>query len=176
MCFPAASSRRCRRCRGHWQRPTDLKIFHLEDIGPHYARTLRALARAILPPSRHGSASSATRDSFVRLWEYYLCYCEGGFTERQLGTVQMTAERELRGFGDASASQLLQVLHLVTPRILRPRLPVRKLIPSVDATGGTTPGAGFQRARACRTRHSARPTLLPAMHPHCVVVEVRHAV
>jgi len=28
-------------------------------------------------------------DSFVRLWEYYLCYCEGGFLERQLGTVQM---------------------------------------------------------------------------------------
>jgi cyclopropane-fatty-acyl-phospholipid synthase len=25
----------------------------------------------------------------VRLWEYHLCYCEGGFVERQLGTVQM---------------------------------------------------------------------------------------
>jgi cyclopropane-fatty-acyl-phospholipid synthase len=28
-------------------------------------------------------------DSFMRLWEFYLCYCEGGFFERQLGTVQM---------------------------------------------------------------------------------------
>jgi cyclopropane-fatty-acyl-phospholipid synthase len=28
-------------------------------------------------------------DSFVRLWEYYLCYCEGGFEERQLGDVQL---------------------------------------------------------------------------------------
>ncbi len=28
-------------------------------------------------------------ESFVRLWEYYLCYCEGGFIERQLGTVQV---------------------------------------------------------------------------------------
>ena len=28
-------------------------------------------------------------DSFVRLWEFYLCYCEGGFAERQLGAVQM---------------------------------------------------------------------------------------
>jgi cyclopropane-fatty-acyl-phospholipid synthase len=28
-------------------------------------------------------------DRFVRLWEYYLCYCEGGFTERQIGSVQM---------------------------------------------------------------------------------------
>jgi cyclopropane-fatty-acyl-phospholipid synthase len=23
------------------------------------------------------------------MWEYYLCYCEGGFLERQLGDVQM---------------------------------------------------------------------------------------
>jgi cyclopropane-fatty-acyl-phospholipid synthase len=23
------------------------------------------------------------------MWEYYLCYCEGGFTERDIGTVQM---------------------------------------------------------------------------------------
>jgi cyclopropane-fatty-acyl-phospholipid synthase len=28
-------------------------------------------------------------DSFIRLWEYYLCYCEGGFAERQLGDVQL---------------------------------------------------------------------------------------
>jgi len=28
-------------------------------------------------------------ENFVRMWEYYLCYCEGGFEERQLGDVQM---------------------------------------------------------------------------------------
>jgi cyclopropane-fatty-acyl-phospholipid synthase len=28
-------------------------------------------------------------ESFVRMWEYYLCYCKGGFEERQLGNVQM---------------------------------------------------------------------------------------
>ncbi len=28
-------------------------------------------------------------ESFNRLWEFYLCYCEGGFAERQLGDVQM---------------------------------------------------------------------------------------
>ena len=67
---------------------TDFKIFHLEDIGPHYARTLR------LWRERFFRNLAAVRDlgyseSFVRLWEYYLCYCEGGFMERQLGTVQM---------------------------------------------------------------------------------------
>ena len=28
-------------------------------------------------------------EQFIRLWEFYLCYCEGGFAERQLGDVQM---------------------------------------------------------------------------------------
>jgi len=28
-------------------------------------------------------------ESFLRMWEYYLCYCAGGFEERQLGDVQM---------------------------------------------------------------------------------------
>jgi cyclopropane-fatty-acyl-phospholipid synthase len=67
---------------------SDLKIFHLEDIGPHYARTLAEWRRnffAHLPEVRRLGYS----DSFVRLWEFYLCYCEGGFAERQLGDVQM---------------------------------------------------------------------------------------
>jgi len=69
-------------------RVSDFKIFHLEDIGPHYARTLRLWRERFF---RNLAAVRALgfSDHFVRLWEYYLCYCEGGFTERQLGTVQM---------------------------------------------------------------------------------------
>jgi cyclopropane-fatty-acyl-phospholipid synthase len=69
-------------------RATDLKIFHLEDIGPHYARTLAAWRRNFfgrLPEVR----ALGYPDSFVRMWEFYLCYCEGGFAERQLGDVQL---------------------------------------------------------------------------------------
>jgi cyclopropane-fatty-acyl-phospholipid synthase len=69
-------------------RASDLKIFHLDDIGPHYARTLSQWRRnffAHLPEVRRLGYS----DRFVRLWEFYLCYCEGGFAERQLGDVQM---------------------------------------------------------------------------------------
>jgi cyclopropane-fatty-acyl-phospholipid synthase len=69
-------------------RATDMKVFDLEDIGPHYARTLRLWRErflANLPAVRALGYS----DRFIRLWEYYLCYCEGGFLERQLGTVQM---------------------------------------------------------------------------------------
>jgi len=67
---------------------TDFKIYHLQDIGPHYATTLRHWRErfhAQLPAVRQLDYS----DSFIRLWEYYLCYCEGGFAERQLGAVQM---------------------------------------------------------------------------------------
>lgn len=69
-------------------RVTDMKVFHLEDIGPHYARTLREWRRNFF------SHIDLVRqlgypESFVRLWEYYLCYCEGGFEERQLGNAQM---------------------------------------------------------------------------------------
>jgi cyclopropane-fatty-acyl-phospholipid synthase len=67
---------------------TDFKMFHLEDIGPHYARTLR-LWRERFFHNRAAVRELGYSDNFVRLWEYYLCYCEGGFLERQLGTVQI---------------------------------------------------------------------------------------
>ena len=28
-------------------------------------------------------------EEFIPLWEFYLCFCEGGFTERYLGDVQL---------------------------------------------------------------------------------------
>jgi cyclopropane-fatty-acyl-phospholipid synthase len=69
-------------------RSTDLKLFHLEDIGPHYARTLR-LWRERLSANQAAVRAQGFPDSFLRMWEYYLAYCEGGFEERQLGDVQM---------------------------------------------------------------------------------------
>jgi cyclopropane-fatty-acyl-phospholipid synthase len=69
-------------------RATDMKLFHLEDIGPHYARTLRLWRERFLA-RRSDVRAQGYPESFVRMWEYYLCYCEGGFEERQLGDVQM---------------------------------------------------------------------------------------
>jgi len=69
-------------------RVTDLKIFHLEDIGPHYARTLREWRRNFMGNLDKVHALGYP-ERFVRMWEFYLCYCEGGFEERQLGDVQM---------------------------------------------------------------------------------------
>jgi cyclopropane-fatty-acyl-phospholipid synthase len=69
-------------------RATDLKLSHLEDIGPHYARTLKAWRERFLNRQAEVRALGYP-ERFVRMWEFYLCYCEGGFEERQLGNVQM---------------------------------------------------------------------------------------
>jgi cyclopropane-fatty-acyl-phospholipid synthase len=69
-------------------RVTDMKLYHLEDIGPHYARTLR-LWRERFMARQNDVRAQGYPESFVRMWEYYLSYCEGGFEERQLGDVQM---------------------------------------------------------------------------------------
>lgn len=69
-------------------RRTDLGIVHYEDIGLHYARTLqhwRERFFARLPQVR----AQGYDDTFVRMWDYYLCYCEGGFRERVIGTGQV---------------------------------------------------------------------------------------
>jgi cyclopropane-fatty-acyl-phospholipid synthase len=69
-------------------RASDLRVFDMDDIGPHYATTLahwRQNFRANLPRIR----ALGYDEHFIRMWEYYFCYCEGGFTERVLGDVQM---------------------------------------------------------------------------------------
>ncbi|WP_206203100.1 cyclopropane-fatty-acyl-phospholipid synthase family protein [Thioalkalivibrio sp. XN8] len=69
-------------------RTTDLQLLHLQDIGLHYATTLRRWRERFL--ANLGQVrEQGYPDSFIRLWEYYLCYCEGGFLERNIGTVQM---------------------------------------------------------------------------------------
>jgi cyclopropane-fatty-acyl-phospholipid synthase len=69
-------------------RATDMKVARLDDIGPHYATTLRHWRDAFLANTDKVRALGYSED-FIRLWDYYLCYCEGGFIERQLGNVQM---------------------------------------------------------------------------------------
>ncbi|HVN41948.1 MAG TPA: cyclopropane-fatty-acyl-phospholipid synthase family protein [Steroidobacteraceae bacterium] len=69
-------------------RASDLKLTHLEDIGPHYATTLRRWRENFLgnlPAVR----ALGYPEEFIRMWEFYLCYCEGGFAERALGDVHM---------------------------------------------------------------------------------------
>jgi cyclopropane-fatty-acyl-phospholipid synthase len=69
-------------------RVTDMKPLHLDDMGFHYARTLSDWRRRFLNRIDEVRALGYS-DAFIRKWDYYLCYCEGGFMERDIGTVQL---------------------------------------------------------------------------------------
>ncbi len=71
---------------------TDMRIVHCEDIGPHYAKTLRHW-RARFTAQKKAVRQMGYPKEFLRLWHYYLCYCEGAFTERATGTVQLLLAR-----------------------------------------------------------------------------------
>lgn len=71
---------------------TDMCLTNLEDIGPHYATTLRHWRNLFLTQLDRVRELGYS-DEFIRMWEYYLCYCESAFTERATGTVQMLMMR-----------------------------------------------------------------------------------
>jgi len=75
-------------------RATDLRLVHLEDITSHYARTLREWRRRFFERI-DDVRSMGYPEEFIRMWEFYLCYCEGGFAERYIGDVQMLFTRPL---------------------------------------------------------------------------------
>ncbi|THD10330.1 SAM-dependent methyltransferase [Metallibacterium scheffleri] len=77
---------------GALARSSDLRLVNLEDIGTSYAMTLQAWRQrflARLPEVR----ALGYDERFIRMWEFYLAYCEAGFRERALGDVQMLLHR-----------------------------------------------------------------------------------
>ncbi len=67
---------------------TDMRLFHLEDIGEHYATTLRHWRERFNQQLTRIRAMGYSEE-FLRMWEYYYCYCEGAFLEHAIGNVQM---------------------------------------------------------------------------------------
>lgn len=86
--FPGASIPSVTSLVSSMTRASDLRVFALEDISWHYALTLRRWREAF-----HANLD-AVRDlgfseRFTKMWDFYLAYCEGGFSERYLGDVQL---------------------------------------------------------------------------------------
>ena len=76
---------------------TDMVVRNLEDYGADYAKTIKEWRKRF-----HASFSSIQHhgydERFKRLWEFYLCYCEGGFIEKSISVVQLISTRpEYRG-------------------------------------------------------------------------------
>ncbi len=69
-------------------RSSDLRIYHLEDIGAHYAETLKRWRNGFTT-NLNKVWSMGFGEEFLRMWHYYYCYCEGAFLERAIGNVQV---------------------------------------------------------------------------------------
>jgi len=67
---------------------TDMRFYQLEDIGQHYAITL-ARWRQRFFKNLENIHKLGYPETFVRMWNFYLCYCEGGFREHSIGTIQL---------------------------------------------------------------------------------------
>ncbi|WP_100656329.1 SAM-dependent methyltransferase [Alteromonas flava] len=81
---------------------TDLMIRDLHDIGLDYARTLKDWYQAF-QRNREALLHDGYDDRFMRLWQYYMNYCEGGFLERTISTVQLVLSKP--GFQPAIVRQ-----------------------------------------------------------------------
>jgi cyclopropane-fatty-acyl-phospholipid synthase len=66
----------------------------MEDITAHYAKTLR-LWRQRFFSNIDQVRKQNFPESFIRMWDFYLSYCEAGFKERYIGDVQMVFTKPL---------------------------------------------------------------------------------
>ncbi|BBN83303.1 cyclopropane-fatty-acyl-phospholipid synthase [Pseudoalteromonas sp. A25] len=71
---------------------TSMVVHDISDIGLHYARTLRdwyVRFKQAWPTLDHTKFDQR----FYRLWEFYLCYCEGAFKQRSTSTIHLVARK-----------------------------------------------------------------------------------
>lgn len=71
---------------------SDLRWIHYEDFGSHYARTLREWRNRFLE-NLDRVRSLGYPERFIRLWMYYLGYCEAAFEERYIGVAQILFDK-----------------------------------------------------------------------------------
>jgi len=93
--FPGAELASVVEIQRSMARATRMNVFHLEDIGMHYALTLNEWRRRFL------NCLSEVRqlgfdERFIRMWDYYLAYCEGAFREGYIGDVQLVLSKMAR--------------------------------------------------------------------------------
>lgn len=72
----------------------DFRMVHCVDYAGHYAKTLNAWHQAFKAAEKR-VAELGYSETFRRMWEFYLCYCEGGFEERSIGVSHLMFARSL---------------------------------------------------------------------------------
>jgi cyclopropane-fatty-acyl-phospholipid synthase len=102
-------------------RRSQLMVEELENLGPHYAETLRNWRERFLASGDRVQELGFDR-TFMRLWEFYLAYCEGAFLSRYLNDLQLVLTRTGNGtLGTAPYGRphppLTERDHLLGPRV-----------------------------------------------------------
>jgi cyclopropane-fatty-acyl-phospholipid synthase len=69
-------------------RTTTLSMYHADNLGTHYARTLRAW-RSRFHRNLERVRGIGVDDRFIRMWDLYLASCEAAFLERHTGLFQL---------------------------------------------------------------------------------------
>ena len=71
---------------------SSLLVNDKSEFGQSYAKTLRDWRIAFLD-NLDKVKQQGYSDSFIRMWLFYLCYCEGGFLEESINVVHMRFEK-----------------------------------------------------------------------------------
>ena len=100
-------------------RATKLSLYHFEDFGMHYGRTL-ADWRERFWASIGEVRGQGFDDRFVNMWDYYLAYCEGAFRERHIGVAQIMLTKlgnPSRLWGETGEPAMTAGVSVVTARL-----------------------------------------------------------
>ncbi len=84
---------------------SDLRPVHMEDTGSHYVPTLRQW-RDALRGRRDEALAMGFDEDFLRLFDFYFCYCEGGFAERHISVAHLVYAKAGRSFSPPVAATL----------------------------------------------------------------------
>jgi cyclopropane-fatty-acyl-phospholipid synthase len=91
--FPGAELASTAEILASLARTSRLSLFHAEQIGTHYARTLREWRRRFLDRLDLVRAQGFD-ERFIRMWDLYLGYCEAAFQDRHIGDVQLLLTKD----------------------------------------------------------------------------------
>jgi cyclopropane-fatty-acyl-phospholipid synthase len=67
---------------------SDLRLFDFKDMGYDYAQTLSTWRERFMK-KRSEVRNLGFNEEFIRMWEFYLAYCEAGFLERYISVAQL---------------------------------------------------------------------------------------
>jgi len=99
--FPGSELASIGQIRKSLARATGLSVAALEEIGHHYVATLGAWRQSFLG-AREKVRALGFPETFVRMWDYYLGYCQGAFAEKYIGDAQLLLAKAAAPAGRAA--------------------------------------------------------------------------